>query len=132
MPRKYPPRVCANPDCGETFTPNRRNHIFCFDQCRINFNNDQRREKNLTDYALEKDIRKNEKVLKRGLLSPFYKNDEINMDFLVHDHFNFELSSDCTTNKNTGQVIRWCHTYGVEPKKTNPKTFTIHKRQKTK
>lgn len=132
MPRKYPPRKCANPECGEMFTPNRRNHIFCTDQCRINFNNDKSREKNLTDYALEKDIRKNEKILKKCLLSPYYTDDQINMAFLVHDHFNFKVSSDNNQSKETDQVIRWSHTHGIELKNTNPKTFTIHKREKTK
>lgn len=61
MPRLYPQKACINPDCKKLFTPTRRNHDYCNTGCRVNFNNDKRRTKNLTDYALEKEIKKTRK-----------------------------------------------------------------------
>lgn len=130
MPRKYPSRHCSNPECNILFVPHRRNQLYCTPQCRINFNNDKRREKNLTDYATEKIIKKNEEVLKKLLSSPFCKKDEISMIFLQHEGYDFKVSSDSLENKATGQTIRWCHTHGIELKSTNLKIFVIHKRNK--
>ena len=130
MPRIYPSRLCKNPDCSKQFRPKRRNQIFCNENCRTNFNNDLRREKNLTDYVLEKTIRQNERILKKALLSPVCKDDEIKIEFLIYDHFNFDISSDSSANKESGRIIRWCHTHGIEPKDPDLKTFVIHKRHK--
>lgn len=129
MSRKYPPRNCAQHDCKISFTPRRRNQIYCTEQCRINSNNDNHRNKSLTDYKHEKEIKKNEKILGKAMASPVYKNDEINASILEYENFKFNITSDITKNKNTGGMIRWCHTYGVESKNQNPQTFSIHKRK---
>ncbi len=128
MARKYPPRTCVNPDCALKFTPHRRNHIYCTEQCRINFNNDKGSEKKQTDHKLEKVIKNNEKILKKVLKSPYYQNDEIRAEFLYHEHFDFDVSSDSKLNKKNSQVIRWCHTHGIELKKENPRKYSIHTR----
>lgn len=66
------------------------------------------------------------------LRSPFYKEGEIRIEFLQHENYDFTVSSDSNENKKTGQLIRWCHTHGLEVKTTQPKTFIIHKRDKPK
>lgn len=130
MPRNYPPQSCANPECDVTFSPRRRNHIYCIPQCQSNFNNDKKREKERSDYKLEKEIRKNEKILIKVFDSPCYKNEEIEIRFLEHEGFDFKISTDTEENQKTGKLIRWCHRYGIELKNAGPKTFTIHKRNK--
>lgn len=130
MPRLYPSKTCIKPDCKKVFIPTRRNQDYCNLSCRVNFNNDKRRIENITDYALEKDIRRNEKILIKILSSPFYKTEEIKIEFLQHENFDFTVSSDSVENRKTGQIIRWCHTHGLEMKNVALKPFTIHKRSK--
>ena len=130
MPRQYPKKDCVNSDCKMSFTPQRRNQLFCISQCRINHNNDKRREKNLTVYRLEKELKRNEKILMKLMASPTYKDDQIAEIFIVHEGFNFDVSSDTKLNSKTRQLIRWSHAYGIEIKDPAHKTFTIHKRNR--
>ena len=127
MPRPYPPRICLNPECKISFTPHRRNQLYCCYQCRINFNNDKRRVRNLTDYSEEKKIRRNEQILIKALSSQVYKNDQISTEFLEYENFDFNVSSGTSKNRKTGGIIRWCHTHGTEFNSTQNK-IAIHKK----
>lgn len=130
MPRQYPKKACANSDCKKQFIPQRRNQLFCISQCRINHNNDKRRENNLTVYRLEKELKRNEKILIKLMAGPSYRDDQIAEIFFIHEGFNFDVSSDTKLNSKTRQPIRWSHAYGIELKDSMIKTFTIHKRNK--
>jgi len=130
MPRRLPPKKCANPECEhKAFPPGRRNQKFCSKQCKDNYHNDLRREKNLNDYKLEKVLKENEKKLEKIYVSPLYAKHIVPEDLLEYEQVKLSVCSDTEINTKSNRHILWSHKYGIELMDAVPRKFIIHKRE---
>lgn len=129
MSRQYEQRLCINPACEELFTPHDYRQVYCTTQCRINFNNDERRIKNTERYPLEKIVRRCDKILEGIYNSPNYKEDKIEETVLLHSDMNFNIGT-WEENLITHHPIRWYHAYGLELVDRENRFYTIHFRTK--
>ena len=126
--RRYPPAICANPNCRTSFEPHDRRQLYCEPQCRINANNDRRFLENETRFSDEKIARRNSKILE--FLWNKHKNlrrKMITRSMLDFENFDFEGSCKVMKNSNTGRTIQWFHNYGLEPVIFTEKLFWLHK-----
>ena len=131
--RRYAEKICHNPICdfGTKFIPYDIRQKFCCEQCRINFNNDQRRTLNNSAYKNEKFLREYDKKLKeiyqlendaKGYCVAhisILKHKKINLQLLVHEQEN-------TFTKGT---VRWFYQYGTERHPVNKDYYIIHQRK---
>ena len=115
------------PSCKTEFHPHRSNQIYCEDQCRINYHNDQRKLKNEERYGLEKILRHCDTTLESLYESDFYQDEIIQESVLLS--CGIDLSA-CTLEKNldTGRPVRWFHAYGMELVDKENRLYTIHHR----
>ena len=123
--RIYPAQTC--PSCEEKFNPHRSNQIYCSDQCRINYHNDQRKLKNEGRFSFEMILRHNDTTLESLYDSDFYQAELIQESVLLG--CGIDLSA-CALEKNldTGRPVRWFHAYGLELVDKVNKLYTIHYR----
>lgn len=123
--RIYPAETC--PGCEEEFHPHRSNQIYCTEQCRINYHNDQRKLKNEERFGLEKILKHNDTTLESLYESNFYQDELIQESVLLGCDINLNA---CTLEKNldTGRPVRWFHAYGVELVDYENRLYTIHHR----
>lgn len=124
--RIYPLETC--PCCEEKFYPHRSNQIYCSNQCRINYHNDQRKLKYEERFSLEKFLRHNDTTLESLYDSNFYQDELIRESVLLC--CGIELSA-CTLEKNldTGRPVRWFHAFGLELVDKEKRLYTIHHRK---
>jgi predicted nucleic acid-binding Zn ribbon protein len=123
--RRYPPEICFNPDCSEQFIPHDRRQMFCSDQCRINYNNDKRRQQNEERFFRESELRRIDQTLETLLDSKFFKDNEIKEEIL--DGFGIDRTiGTLEMNLLSKNPIRWYHAFGIEFLRN--KLYTIHQR----
>ena len=70
--RRYPLRKCKKPDCQEYFVPSDSRQIYCCEQHRIDFNNDNRKQKEAITILFLKIVKSNEAILKKIRISDYY------------------------------------------------------------
>lgn len=127
--RIYKERIC--PQCGEPFIPIDARQIFCCEQHRIDFHNDQRKIKNAPLKKLTARILKNDTILKKifTLVEEKKAANIINKTLLEYEHYDFEIYYERGINAQTKRIIDWFFYYGLEAADADPKTFIVHKRE---
>jgi predicted nucleic acid-binding Zn ribbon protein len=131
--RRYAEKICHNPICdfGTKFTPYDIRQKFCSEQCRINYNNDQRRALNGTTYINEKHLRLYEKKLKAIYTSQ--KDTKgycaVHISILKYEGINLQLLVYEQENTSTKGIVRWFYEYGTERHPVNNDYYIIHKRK---
>lgn len=125
--RVYKERICKQ--CFEEFIPDDARKVFCCEQHRIDYNNDQRRIRFAPLKDLNVRIVNNEKVLKKFyMVLQDHKQDLLCIDFLLLDKY--DLTVPCETSiSESGNKIEWQLSYGIEGIDQKRKLFKIHKRQ---
>lgn len=124
--RVYPPQKCKQ--CNAEFVPHDAREIYCCEQHRIDYNNDQRRIKCAPLKELNTKMVKNEKILKKfydALQS--HKQELLFIDFLILDKYDFNVPCETSISK-VGNKIEWQLSYGLEGVNQKSKLFKIHKR----
>jgi hypothetical protein len=124
--RIYEKRICKQ--CCEEFIPDDARKIFCREQHRIDYHNDQRRIKSAPLKDLYFRMINNEKILKKfyeALLE--YKQESLSIDFLLLDKYDLTVPCETSISKN-GNKIEWQLSYGLEGIDQQRKLFKIHKR----
>lgn len=125
--RVYPNRKCKQ--CGDDFTPHDAREVYCCRQHGIDYNNDQRRIKEVPLKDLNKKLVQNEKILKK-----FYtalqdlKQEMLSLDYLILDKYDLNVPCETSISK-AGNKIEWQLSYGLEGVDQKRKLFKIHKRQ---
>jgi hypothetical protein len=125
--REYPRQRCENPDCLDYFTPYDRRMKFCTAQCRTNFHNDQRREKELTRYGSDRDRRHADQLLEVLFDNVQDQNDRISEEVLDALSLDYEAGI-WEKNIDTGGFILWFYAYGIERIDEHSRHYTIHLR----
>lgn len=126
--RRYPERICKNPECGTTFEPHDRRQLYCEEQCRINANNDKRHFEENSRFRDGKQTRVNNQILNsiwQVLMDEKLKM--VSKERLEWLGFNFDSQARHMKNNQTGRRILWYYDYGLEPVDKYGNIFEIHK-----
>lgn len=124
--RIYPSTECRQ--CKRPFNPSDARQLFCSAQHRIDYNNDQRKIKSAPLDLLNKELWKNERILKKIFESlKQNKQESFGIDLLKYEGYNFNVSRLVNINKTSQNKIYWSLSYGMEIDDENKKTFKIHK-----
>ena len=130
--RKYPPRVCANPQCqyGGTFEPYDKRQLYCCRQCGTDHRNDIRAEANRTTYAEERVLRETDNKLE-SLFEEYFNDKEclIHKDTLRLHKVDLRYSVTSEIRKATGMKTLWLYKFGTEQHRENLDFFYIIKRK---
>jgi hypothetical protein len=125
--RKYPPKQC--PGCKKTYIPTDVRQIYCIPQCRINFNNDNRKLKEAPAQLLKKKLFQNERILKHAYdWLNFYSKGDIALDFLLFNGFEPKIFSEQSINQDIGTRVYWSFQYGIEGIQRDNKLVKILKK----
>ncbi|MBS1686977.1 MAG: hypothetical protein JSS76_19725 [Bacteroidetes bacterium] len=129
--RRYPERICANPDCvfGKIFTPHDKRQKYCSRACGSHYRNDKRSEQLHTKYAENKILNKNEEILESLM-----RNNEDPQECMVHltllNLLGFNSDYSIAREKyRDGRIIHWMYEYGLVIHKSDPKWFAVLKRK---
>ncbi len=125
--RRYPAIPCKQ--CKNQFSPSDKRQVYCQPQHRIDHNNDLRAIKEMPTKLMVKKLFSNETILKKiDHNMTILNNNTFNIDFLLLEGFDFDISSASEINRKTGGKIIWSLSYGIEGIGDDEKNFIIHKK----
>ena len=131
--RKYPERPCANAHCdyGGNFIPHDRRQIYCSEQCRINFHNDNRHLESNSTFTHAKKLIEIDKKLSK--IHKKYVNDKgycaVMKEIFFHEDIDVMLLVQEKTNIQTKGKVKLYFRYGIELHPDNASYYIIHKIQ---
>lgn len=114
MPIKYLKRKCKNPFCFQKeFVPKRSDQLFCDQQCKNYFHNEEKKKKRDTVFSKEKILKHNYEALKK--LSIYSDHNQLVPDIILkHEKVNLKVFTDQGINETTKGKILWSHGFGLE------------------
>lgn len=120
-------QVC--PATGESFVPNRDNHVYINRAAQVKHNNDRAKLKRSELKKFNNIITANEKTLAK--LLTYVKKCKwkyIPVEYIDYEGLNFEVYTSTSKNAETKNIVYWCLNYGFEPVDEKMKLYYIYKK----